>query len=102
ALGIGATTTMFSVGTTILLRPMPFPTGDRVVTILSRTQTGKTGRVSSYPDFVDWRTRSRSFEEMGAIGSTNFTFLLSTPLRATGGIVTPSFFRVFGIRAEAG
>src|SRR4029079_16624753 len=74
ALGIGATTTMFSVGTTILLRPMPFPTGDRVVTILSRTQTGKTGRVSSYPDFADWRTRARSFEEMGAIGSTNFTF----------------------------
>lgn len=102
ALGIGATTTMFSVGTTILLRPMPFPTGDRVVAILSRTQGGKTGRVSSYPDFVDWRTRARSFEEMGAIESTNFTFLLSTPLRASGGIVTPSLFRVLGVRAEAG
>jgi putative ABC transport system permease protein len=103
ALGIGATTTMFSVGTTILLRPMPFPTGDRVVAVFSRTQTGQnTGHVSSYPDFVDWRTRAHSFEEMGAIGSTSFTFLLTTPLRATGGIVTPSFFRVLGARAESG
>jgi len=75
ALGIGATTTMFSVGTTILLRPMPFPTSECVVAVLSRTEGGRTGRVSSYPDFADWRTRARSFEEMGAFGSTNFTFL---------------------------
>jgi len=102
ALGIGATTTMFSVGTTILLRPMPFPTGERVVAVLSRTEGGRTGRVSSYPDFADWRTRARSFEEMGAFGSTNFTFLLSTPFRASGGIATPGLFRLLGVRAEAG
>ena len=103
ALGIGATTTMFSVGSSILLRPMPFPTADRVLAVLSRTKSSQnTGRVSSYPDFVDWRARARSFDEMGAIGSTNFTFLLSTPLRATGGIVTPSLFRVLGVRAESG
>ena len=41
ALGIGATTTMFSVGTTILLRPMPFPTSERVVAVLSRTEGGR-------------------------------------------------------------
>ena len=103
ALGIGATTTMFSVGTTILLRPMPFPNGERVVAVLSRTQSSQnTGRVSSYPDFMDWRTRARSFEEMGALGSTNFTILLSTPFRATGGIVTPGFFRLLGVHAESG
>src|SRR6185436_7003695 len=102
ALGIGATTTMFSVGTTILLRPMPFPTGERVVAVLSRTEGGRTGRVSSYPDLADWRTRARSFEEMGACGSTNFTFLLSTPFRASGGIATPGLFRLLGVRAEAG
>jgi hypothetical protein len=102
ALGIGATTTMFSVGTTILLRPMPFPTSERVVAVLSRTEGGRTGRVSSYPDFADWRTRAHSFEAMGAFGSTSFTFLLSTPLRAVGGIATPGLFRLLGVRAEAG
>jgi hypothetical protein len=39
---------------------------------------------------------------MGGFVSTNFTFLLSTPLRAAGGFATPGLFRLLGIRAEAG
>jgi putative ABC transport system permease protein len=103
ALGIGASTTMFSVGNTLLLHPLPYPNGDRVVSVLTknRNESGPPS-VSSYLDFADWRVRAHAFSEMGAIGATNFTFLLSAPLRATGGIVTPGFFRVLGIRAESG
>jgi predicted permease len=103
ALGIGATTTMFSVGNTLLLRPLPFPNAERVVSVLSKERNSPVpGTVSSYPDFNDWRTRARSFDEMGAIGSTSFTFLLASPLRAIGAIATPGFFRVLGVRAEFG
>jgi len=103
ALGIGATTTMFSVGSTLLLRPLPFPNGERVVSVLTKNRNVRgPGSVSSYLDLVDWRARTHAFAEMGAIGETSFTFQLSTPVRAFGGIVTPGFFRVLGIRAESG
>jgi putative ABC transport system permease protein len=103
ALGIGATTTMFSVGNTLLLRPMPFPNGPRVASVLS-TREGKSGQTSpsSYPDFVDWRARVRSFEDMGAIRGANYTFAFSTPLRAIGGNISARFFQTFGVRPESG
>lgn len=103
ALGIGATTTMFSVGTTLLLRPLPFPNGTRVVSVFG-SQEGKRGQTfpTSYPDFVDWRARMRSFEEMGAIRSTNYTFVFSTPIRAIGGNISAHFFQTFGVRPERG
>ena len=103
ALGIGATTTMFSVGSTLLLRPLPFPNADRVVTISSVRQSDKSvSSIVSYPDFVDWKTRSRSFSEMAALEQSSFTFILTTPLRATGARVTGSFFQTFGVQPEAG
>lgn len=103
ALGIGATTTMFSIGNTLLLRPMPYPTADRVVMIQTERLNEKgTTTVSSYPDFVDWRMRAGSFEEMGAIGRTGFTMQLATPYRANGGVISAGFFRVLGVVPEAG
>ena len=103
ALGIGATTTMFSVGTTLLLRPMPFPNGTRVASVFS-TREGKPGMTfpTSYPDFVDWRARVRSFDEMGAIRTSSYTFVFSTPIRATGGNISAHFFQTLGVRPESG
>lgn len=103
ALGIGATTTMFSVGHTLLRRPLPFPKGDRVVTLASERKSSRTlVTIASYPDFVDWRARSRSFEEMAAIRQGSFSFVLSTPVRGSGGEVSAHFFQTFGITPEAG
>jgi putative ABC transport system permease protein len=103
ALGIGATTTMFSVGSTLLLRPLPFPNADRVVTVSSaRLSNKQVSTITSYPDFVDWRTRSRSFTDMAALEQSNLTFVLSTPLRANGGRVSGGFFQTFGVQPEAG
>lgn len=103
ALGIGATTTMFSVGNTLLLRPMPFPNGTRVASVAS-TREGKPGTTfpTSYPDFVDWRARVRSFDEMGAIRPASYTFVFSTPIRATGGNISAHFFQTLGVRPESG
>lgn len=103
ALGIGATTTMFSIGNTLLFRPLPYPNADRVVSVNSiRTDEPRKSFVSSFPDYSDWRTRSHSFAEMGAHRPENYTFLLATPIRVTGSTVSASLFPVFGIRAESG
>jgi predicted permease len=103
ALGIGATTTMFSIGHTLLRRPLPFPNSERVVTVSTVRQSNKQViSLVSYPDFVDWRTRARSFAEMAALEQGSFTFLLSTPIRANGGRVAGGFFQTFGVQPEAG
>ncbi len=64
ALGIGANTAIFSVVNAVLLRPLPFTTADRLMSVAS-TSRGLPDALS-YPDFRDYRTRNRSFDHMAA------------------------------------
>ena len=66
ALGIGATTAIFSVVNAVILRPLPFEQADRLISIQnSWTRTGLPQQNVSAPDFHDWKAQSRSFESMG-------------------------------------
>ena len=59
ALGIGANMAIFSVLNAVLLRPLPYRDASRLVVM--RETTKRVGEVSvSYPDFLDWRQRSRT------------------------------------------
>jgi len=103
ALGIGATTTMFSVANTLLLRPLPFPSGERLVSLLSIRGGNRTGAlVGSYPDFVDWRARQHSFVDIAASRQTSYTLIQETPTRIPGAVVSPALFRLLGVHAAAG
>ena len=62
ALGIGATTAIFSVVNAVVLRPMPFDQPDRVVVVTNtNTKTGTRNTTISGPDFFDWREQSAEF-----------------------------------------
>lgn len=64
ALGIGATTAIFSVVNAVLLRPLPYPEADRLLTVEQQYPDGLAG--AGEPKFLFWREQSRSFESMAA------------------------------------
>ena len=77
ALGIGVTSTMFSVVNTLLLRPLPFRDAERLVALRgSRASTGGSEIPISYADFLDWRSRSKTLEDAAIV--TNRDYTLST------------------------
>ena len=65
ALGIGANSAMFALVDAILLRPLPFPTPDRLVMLWEQTPASPRTRVSPI-NLLDWKARSRTFESMAA------------------------------------
>src|SRR6185437_11288580 len=98
AVGVSATTAMFSIANTLLLRPLPYPNGDRLVTIsTARIGVASSIGVSSYLDYRDWRASQHSFDEMGAIGQTNFVMLGREPRRVSAALVSASFFPTLGV-----
>jgi putative ABC transport system permease protein len=71
ALGIGATTAMFSVLDAALARSLPFPDPDRLVLGRS-TFDGWVGSWVSFPDYMDYRDRSETMESLATIGAGVF------------------------------
>ena len=74
ALGIGANTAIFSVVYGVLLRPLPFPEQDRLVFVGEWSEQVPNMSVS-YPNFLDWRDRQRSFTAMGVARFQGFNYV---------------------------
>jgi putative ABC transport system permease protein len=72
ALGVGANTAIFSIVNGVLLRPLPFADASRLVAI-STTVRGTEDGSASFPDFVDWRTESKTMDAMAAVTSYGVT-----------------------------
>ena len=63
AIGIGATTAMFSAVNSVLLRPLPFPNADRLYTVReTRAQAGFERTVVSEGEYLQWGRNNRHFE----------------------------------------
>ena len=103
ALGIAATTAIFSVVNGVLLQPLPYPRSDRIVQLFPLDKLGKRTS-SSEPNFADWQAQARGFSTMAMV-SPVWTITvngLSEPVRARATSVTRGFFPVFGLVPEAG
>src|SRR5258707_8094466 len=96
ALGIGATSAIFSVVYGVLLLPLPYPDADRLVAISEVNRRGTFSRLAD-PNFDDFRDRSHTFAAVAkyrpGVASVSGT---SEPTRAQGAVVTRGFFRVLG------
>ncbi len=103
SLGIGATTVAFNLVNGILLRPLPFPEPDRLVTLWERRATGQELSLS-FPNFEDWRDQSRSFEGITAIRFPWEVTVLGgeEPTRGTMLGVSREFFEVIGVQPFLG
>jgi putative ABC transport system permease protein len=87
ALGIGATTAIFSAVRSVVLRPFPFAHPDRVM-MLSELWQGNNGWVSD-GNFVDWYARQTTFDKLSAEQFQEFTLAdRSSTDRLSGGKVT--------------
>src|SRR5712671_4001969 len=97
ALGIGATTAIFSVVNSVLLRPLPFPEPDRLVMVWERQPFGRTNVIQTQ-NFLDWRARNQSFSRIAAIYA--FSMNLSgdgEPVQVPGMRVSAGFFEILGV-----
>jgi putative ABC transport system permease protein len=61
-LGIGTTTAAFSIIDAVMLRPLPYPEPERIVTLTGKDSLGNEIPTVSAPTYYDWREQSRSFE----------------------------------------
>ena len=105
ALGIGANTAIFSVVNSVVLRPLPYPDGDRLVLIWETDlKDGIKREGPSAPNFLDWKEQSQSFEEMALleVGTGTVTGEGSEPEQVTGLRVTTNFLSMLGARTVLG
>lgn len=104
ATGIGANTAVFTIVDRLLLRELPYPESDRIVTLWqTNPPAGIDGEDVSPANFLDWKERSRSFTVMAAADPYSMDY--------TGGdapevfftaLVTEGFFRALGVDAFLG
>lgn len=103
-LGIGLTTTMYSIVYGALLKGLPYPNGNRIVAIM-RSNPSRDIRLQSLPiqDYVDYRAQQHSFTDIGAF--TSGTIYVSGDEKAErfdGSWITANTFSVLGMRPAFG
>lgn len=102
ALGIGATTAVFSIMDNVLIRPLPFADSDRIVK-LYESSPPYTRRELSPPNYRDWHRMSTSFESMGAFASGLANVIgAGDPQRLEVSAITTEAFAALGVRPLLG
>ncbi len=96
-LGIGANSAIFSVVNAVLLKPLPYEHGDRLVVLQQRM--GTMNQRFSAADTNDYRRQSRALDGLVEYHNMNFILLgRSEPERVETGVVSWNFFDVFGVQ----
>src|SRR5205085_7125298 len=100
ALGIGASTAVFAVLDTVVLRPLPYTEPDRLMAFRSMDRRGPHPTNLSYPNFFDFRAQNRVFEHLVSYRDERFTLTDSLPaIQVPGEIVS---FPLLGVQPALG
>jgi putative ABC transport system permease protein len=102
ALGIGASTSIFSVVYGVLLRPLPYPRPEQIVSLWEVSSEGHRMRFAD-PNFVDVRTQARSLQGMAQMAAYEATVSIGGESeRVLVGVVSADFFAVMGVHPVKG
>jgi putative ABC transport system permease protein len=104
ALGIGANSAIFSVVSGVLLRPLPYPEPDRLMSVMMKNPAAGFPRFSvSVPDFDDLRRQTRAFEGLAAAATGRFNLTGGDrPESIQGAAVSAGFFHVLRMEPALG
>ncbi|MGH9314930.1 MAG: ABC transporter permease [Vicinamibacterales bacterium] len=103
ALGIGATSAIFSVVRTVMLEPLPYREPDRIVAVWETTRGGTQRNVIAPSNFVEWRERTRTLDHLGMVGPSSVAMVLNgQPLEIAGLTVSSDVFRALGVQPALG
>jgi putative ABC transport system permease protein len=96
SLGIGATTSIFSVVYATLFEPMPYPKPDQLMMVWTKYPGGRGA--TSAGDYLEWRRRNTSFQYLEAWNGGSFNVATAErPERVDGATLTPDFDRMIGV-----
>jgi putative ABC transport system permease protein len=102
ALGIGASTAIFSIVNAVLIRPLPYLDPDRLIVAQEIHPLGRPMSVA-WPNYLDWRARFRAVEDLACYRSVTFTLTgLDHAERLDGRQVSWTFVRVLGVQPALG
>jgi len=101
ALGIGATTAIFTVVYATLIAPMPYPHPDQLVIVWSKIQSFRN--VVSAGDFLDWKQQATVFQDLVAFSGTSFNMAgKEAPEMVQAQYATPGMYRMLGVPFHLG
>jgi putative ABC transport system permease protein len=102
ALGIGASTAIFSVVDAVLLRPLPYPNPQKIVTVWEQEATGHLAHLAD-PNFEDFRAQNHTLSALAVFGSgTDSVSGGSEPVRMDVAMVSQDFFKALGVEPFRG
>src|ERR1044072_220422 len=104
AIGIGATTTIFSVVNSIILKPLPYAHPDRLAMVwMDNSRINVKEDWHSYPNYVDYRDNSQTFEDIAIFNNRSFNLTgEGEPERILGAFGSANLFKVFGVEPIRG
>lgn len=104
ALGIGATTAIFSVVHAVLLHPFPYKDGNRILFVgASRLDQPDSQMPVTYPDYLVWRKNARTVEHLGfATGNAETLTGVPEPVTLRNAAVSANIWPLLGLQPELG
>src|SRR5438045_992007 len=104
ALGIGATTAVFTLVNALLVRPLPYEKPQQLVLLFEHFKAQHLDKIPvSPPEFLDYQRQVRSFEKLAAYNNTTYNLTEGdVPERIAGAVVSADLFRLLGVKPIRG